>query len=267
MALRIVAENLVKRLGGFILSVDHLEVERGVNVVIGPNGSGKTTLLKLLAGLLRPNKGSIYFEVDGKRVRPEGFFREISVVMPEVSLPNLRVRDLIRMYTDESVDVVASDFNLKGVLDKRYGELSSGYKRRVQIAIAFSKATSVIILDEPFINVDSTFISILEEKILEASKNRILLVSSHVPSRLITENLIVMNEGRIVFKGRIPELPYKLVSLYVEDEKGRVVEASLGDLLREKCDSGMIVGLHVKPLQETIFTIIRGKKEGGKSFN
>ena len=252
MAVKLVVEGLVKRFGRFTLRVDKLVLNSGIHVIIGPNGSGKTTLLKILAGLLRPDKGRVTYEINNLTVDSYGVLKYASIVTTDMSLPNVWVADLLSIFLktgQDSIKSIAREFNLESILDKRYDELSSGYKKRVQIAIALGKDTPILMLDEPFVNVDSRFISILEDKLLAMPSDRLILVVSHVPSRLLNKNIIYISDGRIAYSGRVKRVLEKLVDVAVE-ENNKVQWIGLDRVL--SMTSLKVVGVRVNSIHELL---------------
>lgn len=244
MALKAVIKGLVKKFPKFTLSIDSLELVEGLHVLVGPNGSGKTVFLKLLTGVMRPSKGSIIYNLNGENVPSSRILPYAALVSTDVVLPNWKVRDLLEIYAgDEDPEDVAESFMIKEFLNKKYYDLSSGYKKRVQIAIAMSLPVRVLLLDEPFINVDSQYVNFLEEKILNIT-GKLVVVASHIPTRLLEHDIIFINNGRILFSGKIPGIVKKLVE--IETEKGGI---TLDDALTI---CGMDGEIRIRSLQEVI---------------
>lgn len=253
MAVTLTVEGLVKRFRRFVLNVDKLVLSEDIHVLIGPNGSGKTVLLKTLAGLLRPDKGSIIYEIDGEEIRSLDVLPFVSLVTTDLELPNYTISKLLRLYGVDDASVVkdiALEFRIEKFLDKRYGELSSGYKKRVQLAIALSMPSKIIYLDEPFINVDSEYMGFLEEKILDL-RDKLVIVASHIPSILFRHNIIAIEDGRILYHGRIPNVVESMVEVTIGNKT-----LSLGELL-EKCQGRETFMARVRSIQEAVFQAIR----------
>ena len=263
MAVRVEARGVVKRYPRFALSVERLSAREGIHVVAGPNGSGKTVLLKLLAGVARPSRGSIEYLIDGEHVPASRVTGMVGLVGVGVRLPNWPVVRLLSYFLDiplHDAGRVAREYLLAGYEWKKYDELSSGYKRRVQVAIALEREARILLLDEPFINVDSEYVGFLEERLLRLSRDRLIFVATHVPSRLLEHDLILLQDGRIVFTGRIPGLLTRLVSV---EAGGR--EESLESIL-ERC--GVEGRVRLLPLQEALFRIAlfyHGDREGARA--
>lgn len=135
----------------------------------GPNGSGKTTLSKILCGLLKPTTGEI--RINGRRVEPwrtPGRFVAYHFQNPDFQMFSSRVVD--QFGPELSIrDRVIRYFGLSDLLDEHPLDLPYVYKKRVAIASAFSRNTAHVILDEPTIGQDATFVSSLTAPRFQAS--------------------------------------------------------------------------------------------------
>lgn len=148
-------------------SFDERDVFTGINVVTGSgclvvtgrNGSGKSTLLKIIAGLLEPTAGEITIEA-GKRMERRDL---IGFAAPDLSLygelsalENLkffaRVRGLKK--SDDDLRAMLTTLGLAGREDDRLGSYSSGMLQRVKFGAALLHDPLVLLLDEPFSNLD-----------------------------------------------------------------------------------------------------------------
>lgn len=197
-------KGIVKKYGRFTLSIDSLSFEKGTSLVVGPNGSGKTTLIKVASGLVLPKKGSVQYILDrGGAAPPEEVAEKVSVVLEEVELPPIRVYDLLEAYIGDRIKVneVIEEFELGGVTGKRYNELSSGFKKRVQLAIGMSRDPEVLFIDEPFTNIDPYFVPRLRGLLKEMARDRIVVVISHQDLGYVPDKIVLLNEGRIVYEG------------------------------------------------------------------
>jgi ABC-type multidrug transport system ATPase subunit len=136
-----------------------LRLDRSKLVVVGANGSGKTTLIRSILGLVAPTSGSI--SVGGQEVRlirgEVGLSTNLGEVYRLLSLP---IRDLVhvmaRLKGGDPAEMVGllRDFELEPVLSKRLHELSTGQQKLVGDLFAISFHPQIILLDEPFDNVD-----------------------------------------------------------------------------------------------------------------
>lgn len=236
---------IVKRYGRFTLNIPKLEFVRGTNLIIGPNGSGKTTLAKIASGIAYPDRGVVrYFMDDGSSVGPEGMLGRISVILEEVELPPITVADLLEAYMDRSVDrrSVVEAFGLEEVLNKRYRDLSSGFKKRVQLAIGFSARSEVVFVDEPFTNIDPSFVPSLRKMLMDMSREKIVVVISHQDLGYVPTKIVLLENGRIVYDG-LGEKVYMLRTRIRARVDGEVLRVNLQELnkLLEGCERRTVI--------------------------
>lgn len=201
-------------LRGIDLTID----EGGIFSILGPNGSGKTTLIKSILGMVLPDKGEI--SINGKSVKNSYKYRDKIDYLPQIAnFPgNLKVNELIAMIKDLRSGKITTDdklidlFKLQPFLNKRLVNLSGGTKQKVNLVLAFMFNSPLIILDEPTSGLDP--ISHLRLKNLifaEKEKGKTILVTSHILSFVeeISDEIVFLLEGKIYFKGSIPELKSK----------------------------------------------------------
>ncbi len=203
----ILVENLSKKYRYFHLHIPRLVLPRGVNLVIGPNGSGKSTLLKILAGFTRPDQGRILLRTSsGTTIPAKNLYKYIGFAGEDIAFPNIRVRDLVAAFaeTTEDYEKAVQLLGLEQHLDKKYYTLSSGYRRRVQLAIALLKKSGILLLDEPFANLDRKRRAMLARLLRSlASQGLGVAVSGHDLSLLasISDRMLYLEEGRVVLEG------------------------------------------------------------------
>jgi heme exporter protein A len=131
--------------------------------IIGPNGSGKSTIVRMLAGLLRPDSGSITHALDGKELKREEWFRHIGLVSPELALyeeltgrENLDFGNRVGAWGESPADydAVLEEVGLGGRGNDLVSAYSSGMKQRLKYAAAFLKDPLLLFLVEPTANLD-----------------------------------------------------------------------------------------------------------------
>lgn len=130
-------------------------------VMIGPNGSGKTSVIKLLLGILEKTHGEV--TIDNVEVSKIQGYLGLATNLPEVyRLTSGTISDLIQIFAElkKSDPTYAfrlmDDFQLRSILKKKIFQLSSGEQKMVGNILALSFSPSVILLDEPFDNVDQS---------------------------------------------------------------------------------------------------------------
>ncbi len=148
------------RSGSFELCVDELDLQAGgVLAVLGPNGAGKSTLLRALAGLEKPAGGRIERRVDGPVTmvfqRPIAFSGSVAHNL-RTALSGLRgERSVSRSERNHRVRDALEHFDIARLADRRAATLSGGELRRLALARAFALRPAVLLLDEPFDDLDT----------------------------------------------------------------------------------------------------------------
>lgn len=158
----------VSRQYGDVLALHEIDLavlDREFLVVVGPSGSGKTTILRIVAGLDKPTSGHVHIGglvVDHVPASKRG----VAMLSQEMALyPHLTVRGnlefplKVRHQADEEiatrVDAIAGELRLTRLLGKRPGEMSVGQRQAVATGRAVVAAPSLVLLDEPFAQVDA----------------------------------------------------------------------------------------------------------------
>ena len=206
---------LEKRFGDTI-AVDgvDLEVPRGnLTSLLGPSGCGKTTMLRMIAGLVTPDAGRI--DIDGRTVTgpdvsvpPER--RNVGLVFQDYALfPHLSVgrnvayglADLPRRERRKRVDEVLELVGLSGLAHRLPTALSGGQQQRVALARALAPSPDLILLDEPFSNLDAALRATVREEvrsILHAAEATAIFVTHDQEEALsLTDHVAVMHTGRL----------------------------------------------------------------------
>jgi len=204
--------------------------------LVGPNGAGKTTTIKTIVGLLKKNNGNIdilghdHSTIEAKRYL--GYLPEEPMLYDymtvEEHLQFVALAYEIRDWKGKA-DYLLERFNLSDSRKKLSKELSKGMKQKVSICVTFMPDYSFFLLDEPFIGLDPSAIFELKKIIVETRQaGKGLLISSHMLSLIeeLTERIIVMNNGRIIFEGN-------LESLKAESSKKNYLEEVFLDIVDE----------------------------------
>jgi ATP-binding cassette, subfamily B, bacterial len=191
--------------------------------LVGGTGAGKSTLLSLVPRFYDPTSGSV--TLDGRDLREitkKSLRAQIAIVLQDTLLFSTTVRENIAYgrpnATEEEIieaarRAQADDFirNLPNgyasLVGERGGHLSVGQRQRIGIARAFLKNAPILLLDEPTSALDPATESAIMETIKELMRGRTTLIATH---RLATihglDQIIVLEKGRVVEKGRGPEL-------------------------------------------------------------
>ncbi len=222
MSLALRCSNLTRRFAG-VTAVNgaSLEVETGTLLaLLGPSGCGKTTLLRLIAGLDRPHAGII--EVDGRvvestaeHVPPER--REVGLVFQEYALfPHLSVADNVAFGLSRGPDQAGrvaemlGQVGLDGLGTRMPHELSGGQQQRVALARALAPGPRLIMLDEPFSNLDPALREGVRRevrRVLRAAEATAIVVTHDQEEALsLADEVAVMMDGRILQQAPPAEL-------------------------------------------------------------
>jgi iron(III) transport system ATP-binding protein len=233
-----------------------LEVGSGELVsVLGPSGCGKTTLLRLIAGFERPDRGSL--SVGGTEMAGPATFvaperRRIGMVFQDYALfPHLTVTaniafGLARRERQERDALTRRTLELVGLQhrsDRYPHELSGGERQRIALARALAPEPEVVLLDEPFSNLDATLRAGLRREVelilRDAGATAILVTHDQEEALSLADRLAVMRRGQIVQTGS-PEAVYGRpasrwaaqfvgeVNVLAGVARGRDVETELG---------------------------------------
>ncbi len=210
-----------------VVAVDHVDfdIEQGqITAIIGESGSGKSTLLKLIYGLLEPFSGEVRYKGwlvptrkdklipghDAMKLVSQGFedLNLYAKVWDNIAsqLPNTNL-DYKKSRTEEML----VRLKINHLAQQRVADLSGGERQRVAIARALINDPEVLLMDEPFNQVDAAFRDDLQQdirQIVEELGLTVILVS-HDPAEVLAmaDSLIVMKAGKIVDLGS-PEALY-----------------------------------------------------------
>jgi len=167
--------------------------EKNSLAITGRNGSGKTTLLKILCGLIRPTKGEILINLDGKKLPREEIGNYLGLVMPDLelygeltALENLSILSRIRGWNpdrDKLKEKIAQ-VGLGGREVDLVFSFSSGMKQRLKYAFALLHEPKILLLDEPTANLDEEGVSLVEEMITLQKQKGILILATNEKSDL-----------------------------------------------------------------------------------
>lgn len=195
---------------GRTLALDDLslDIHPGVTGLFGPNGAGKSTLLRVLAGLIRPTRGSVTLDGAPIDLRSEEFRGRIGYAGHEPGLyPDLTVVENLELFRSlygappRRVDEVIESVGLKERRAVRVGALSAGLKRRAAVARALLHEPDVLLLDEPYANLDDDSSDRLSTAVKEWSNgSRYALIATHGAKRVKTfaDGGIIIQRGRVI---------------------------------------------------------------------
>jgi ABC-type multidrug transport system ATPase subunit len=206
-------DNLIKQFGRFAaLRGVTAEFDSGkFYVILGENGAGKTTLMRALAGLAQPTRGEVFIlgKTPHEACRDLGYMAHPSLLYDEMSgMENLRY--FARLYDitgDERCERVIRAVGLDPELSRPVGKYSQGMRQRMSLARALLHDPKILLLDEPFSNVDVQsaleMVGLLKD-MRDAGKS--IFVVTHQAALLdgVADEFVWMQAGRIV--DRTPHL-------------------------------------------------------------
>lgn len=219
--------------------------ENGIYGLLGPNGAGKSTLMNMAAQNLVPDKGSITY--DGEEIgRMGSSYRERLGYMPQQQglyegftgqqflWYMAALKGLTKRQASDDIDRI---LNITNMYDHRYRKIrsySGGMKQRILIAQALLGDPGILILDEPTAGLDPNERIRIRNYISELSKDRIVLLATHVVSDIecIAKRVILMNNGMIVREGAPESI--------LEDVEGKVYEVIADDSIKEKYEDANV---------------------------
>jgi lipopolysaccharide export system ATP-binding protein len=199
------------------------EVHAGEVVgLLGPNGAGKTTAFYMTIGLIRPDGGSVFFKGEcvthtsmhkralagmGYLAQEPSIFRSFTVEQNLLAI--LETLHLSRAEKKRRLQEALEELRLTSIAKKKAGTLSGGERRRLEITRALLTRPSLLLLDEPFANIDPIAISEVKTLIHHLAKKGIsVLITDHNARELfsIIDRGYLIQEGSVFLAGSVSEL-------------------------------------------------------------
>ncbi|MDR1159368.1 MAG: ATP-binding cassette domain-containing protein [Syntrophomonadaceae bacterium] len=229
-------------------------------IVTGSNGSGKSTLLQHMNGLLKPERGQIYFKgqdiwQDKKNIRQVRFQIGIAFQFPEYQLFHKTVAEdiafgpknmgltasQINERTEEALFFVGLEQKIKDYSPQR---LSTGEKRRVSLAGIIAMQPKILLLDEPTVGLDPQGGQLIMERMraYQQARGIALVIVTHDLENVgaVTDRVIMMKEGKIHREGQLSkilagapddELPKPVITQLFQELSARGVPVNRGTML------------------------------------
>src|SRR5262245_21937581 len=218
----IVVSNLSKQFGTFVALDDvSIEVAAGsLTALLGPSGSGKSTLLRVIAGLERPDAGSVFIEdKDVTGIPPQqrgvGFVFQHYAAFKHMTVYDnvafgMKIRKRPKAETRERVQQLLALVQLDG-LSKRYpAQLSGGQRQRMGLARALAVDPAVLLLDEPFGALDARVrkeLRIWLRRLHDETHATTLIVTHDQEEAMdVADQIVLMNHGKVEQSGDPREL-------------------------------------------------------------
>ena len=204
----------VSRWYGNVVAVNDVSFSLGPGItgLLGPNGAGKTTILHMIAGFLRPSKGSV--RITGKPTwRNHEMYRHVGLVPEkEAVYPFLTGYEFVLMSAKlfglsdpaEAARRAIGTVDMEAAQDRRLSGYSKGMKQRIKVAAAIVHDAQVLLLDEPFNGTDPTQrLQMMDVLRRMAAEGRTIVFSSHILDEVerLAENVLVIVAGRLAAAG------------------------------------------------------------------
>lgn len=218
-----------------------LELKDGCTLgLIGESGCGKTTLLRIIAGFEVPESGTV--SVAGKEVVSDKTLvapgkRNIGMIFQDFALfPHLSVVENILFGVTEKSKPERNEIarrmleltNLEGLEDRKPGALSGGQQQRLALARSMATSPKLLLLDEPFSNLDITLRQHMREQVsqlLNATKTSAVLVTHDIEDAVfLCDKMAVMRDGVIMQMGAFDDIYHRPLNEYIARLSGEVID-------------------------------------------
>ncbi|MBQ8316471.1 MAG: ABC transporter ATP-binding protein [Lachnospiraceae bacterium] len=209
-----------------VKDVDMVWEDGRIYALLGPNGSGKTTFMKMVAGLVKPTTGELYY--DGKKIGVESK-RKVAYMSTEPFFYSyMNVKHVGKYYADFFEDFSMARYeeliarmDLK--MTDKAKELSSGLAAKLKIAATLARDAQLYMLDEPLNGIDIIARESIIQTIVEAAgEGKTIVISSHLVDELepIVDSVVFMKQGSVILAGDAEEIRTErgksIVDLYKE---------------------------------------------------
>ena len=238
-------EHVMKEYGSFALELNMQIPENQIIGLIGANGAGKSTTFKLMIGLIRPDQGNA--EVFGRNAADLGAEekQKIGVVFSDSGFSEyLRVQQLISVMKRFYPDFQEKEFRkrcerFKIPLNKQIKDFSTGMKAKLNVLLALSHDSRLLLLDEPTAGLDV----VAREEILDLLREymeipgRTIVISSHISGDLehFCDDLYMIHEGKIVLHEETDRILEEYGFLKISEQEYEVLDKEY--LLRVRKES------------------------------
>lgn len=238
----------------------NLTIEQGMFGLLGRNGAGKTTLMKTIAALHPMKSGEV--TVCGVPVGEAAKIRSMIGYLPQdfSMYPNMRTDEALDYLgalsgipskeRKQRVEALLKKVNLYEHRSKKVRQLSGGMKRRLGIAQALLHDPKVLIVDEPTAGLDPEERIRFRNLLCETAEERIVILSTHIVGDVEStcENIAIMDEGKILWRGTVREL--------LENTRGHVYTANIEKQYMAQIKKEYIVTGMVAQAEYTTVTIV-----------
>ncbi|MFD2743320.1 MULTISPECIES: ABC transporter ATP-binding protein [Sphingobacterium] len=254
-----------------VIAVDKVSVaieENTITAIIGASGSGKSTLLKLIYGLLDPSEGAIRYRGwlvptrKDKLIPGHEAMKMVSQNFDDLNLyakvwDNVasQLSNIDLAYKQKKTEETLQKLQILHLAQKRVADLSGGERQRVAISRALINDPEVLLMDEPFNQVDAAFRDALQHDIKQivADTGLTVILVSHDPAEVLamSDELIVMKDGKIIDAGKPKNLYFSPSNIYTAQllAKSNIISASQASKLG--IDTSSNIAIHQEDIRLT----------------
>ncbi|EJO16303.1 MULTISPECIES: ATP-binding cassette domain-containing protein [Streptococcus] len=198
------AKNISKRYGNY-LAVDNIQLQfkRGTfNAILGPNGAGKSTSISMLIGLKQPTQGEIIYEPDTKIgvVFQNSVLDEMLTVRENLTIRARQYKGLKPNRVSDLIDRLG----LSAFQKQKYGTLSGGQKRRVDIARALLHGPDLLFLDEPTTGLDIQTRKSIWDLLYQLQREEgmtVVLTTHYLDEADEADQIYIVDHGKVIAQG------------------------------------------------------------------
>jgi len=190
--------------------------------LLGPNGAGKTTAFHMIIGLIRPEKGRVFFKGEEITHKPMhvrakmgmGYLAQTPSIFCDLSVEDnilciLETLPISRAERKRRLHALLEELHLTPLAKKISATLSGGERRRLEITRSLVTSPSLLLLDEPFANIDPLIIHDIKQIIRHLrSKNIGVLITDHNAREVssVVDSICLIQEGHVTHSGTTQEL-------------------------------------------------------------
>jgi iron(III) transport system ATP-binding protein len=272
-------EKIIKHFGSTVAVDDiNLQINAGeLFFLLGPSGCGKSTLLRLIAGLMEPSGGKIFFNNDDVTHLPTQARNAVMCFQSYALWPHMSVRENIRFglqvrglsaaEQNQRVDEALALVQMKEYGERKPNQLSGGQQQRIALARAMAVRPACLLLDEPLSNLDAKLRHEMRSEIRRICKSSgyttIYVTHDQKEALSIADRIAVMKDGRLAQVGSPGELYQKPRNRFVADFIGNTnlisatITAREGNRIELNSQAGPMVAIGDGELPKSVTVSIR----------
>ncbi|SNZ17118.1 ABC-2 type transport system ATP-binding protein [Terribacillus aidingensis] len=197
--------------------------------LLGSNGAGKTTIMRILAGILKQDKGCVL--IDGKAVFENVEIKQRIIFMPDILyfLPQYTVKQMGKYYADmyanwdqQRYDQLISQFQLE---NKKVSSFSKGMQRQVAFCLALAAKPDYLIMDEPLDGLDAVVRQRIKGLLINdvAERNMSVLISSHNLREMenLCDDIGIVHKGKMILERNLDDMKSEVQKVQFALRKGQ----------------------------------------------